>query len=263
MVLISVSAGSAPCLGLVYHLCVLQQEPRHAQSVAEGSPANARCPHVTSPLSLGDIATLSRQCRGSSARRLCHPWLLSWLAQQRGAHGIFGGPRARGGIDGGQGSPRCFPRYTASTGSSRPGAAVLCLGQAHGNSPASSIQIRGQGTLLQDRGVAQGAWGRLGKGPPPCARSCASRRALHMPVNFTPSALDGSLVIFGEPSHKFVPPHCSKLLSRDGRAPLPSTAGARAPRPRQGRGNPGCAPAAAPVTGGDVFGGAVTWFFRL
>lgn len=263
MVLISVSAGSAPCLGLVYHLCVSQWEPQRAQSMAGGSPANARCPHVTSPLSLGDVTTLSRQCRGSSARRLCHPWPLSWLAQQRGARGVFGGPRAPGGVDGAQGSPRCFPRRTASTGSSRPGAAVLCLGQARGNSPASSIQLWGQGTLLQDRGVAQGVWGRLGKGPPPCARSCTSHRALHMPVNFTPSALDGSLVIFGEPSHKFVPPHCSKLLSGDGRAPLPSTAGARATWPHQGRGIPGRAPAAAPVTGGDVFGGAVTCFFRL
>lgn len=77
-----------------------------------------------------------------------------------------------------------------------------------------------------------GGWGRR----PPRARSCASHRALHVPVNFTPSALDRSLVIFGEPRHKFVPPHCSKLLSGDGRAPLPSTAGARAPWPHQGHG---------------------------
>lgn len=40
-----------------------------------------------------------------------------------------------------------------------------------------------------------------------------------MPVNFTPNALDGSLVIFGELSHKFVPPHCSNLFGEEGRAP--------------------------------------------
>ncbi|NXT94676.1 AGRB2 protein, partial [Anhinga rufa] len=55
------------------------------------------------------------------------------------------------------------------------------------------------------------------------------------------------------PSHKFVPPHCSKLLTGDGRAPLPGAAGARAPWLHRGR-----ATAAAPVMGGDVFGGAVS-----
>lgn len=97
------------------------------------------------------------------------------------------------------------------------------------------------------QGGGPGVWGRPREASP-CACSRVPRRAPHMPVNFTPSALDGSLVIFGEPSHKFVPPHCSKLISGDGRAPPPGTVGTQAPCLHQGRGTLGWGPAATPVT---------------
>uniref|UniRef100_F7FFV7 Adhesion G protein-coupled receptor B2 n=1 Tax=Ornithorhynchus anatinus TaxID=9258 RepID=F7FFV7_ORNAN len=49
------------------------------------------------------------------------------------------------------------------------------------------------------------------------ARGCPSAfdESVWVPVNFTQTALDGSLVIFGELSHKFVPSRCSNLLSEE------------------------------------------------
>ena len=82
--LISVSAGSAPCLGLLYHPPASRREPQRARSTT-GSRTSARCPHVPSPPSHG-----TSQRRGSSARRLCQRCLLSWLAQQRGAVALWG-----------------------------------------------------------------------------------------------------------------------------------------------------------------------------
>lgn len=164
---------------------------------------------------------------------------------------LWGGPCAWGGTDGAQGSPGCFRGHMASVGGSSRGAAVPCPGRAPGTHHPPAPGHGDKGPCCRTRGWPGGCGGAQGRSPP-CARSRTSCRALHMPVNFTPSALDGSLVIFGEPSHKFVPPHCSKLLSGDGRAPLPSTAGARASWPRLGHGTPGHAPAAAPVMGGGV-----------
>lgn len=66
----------------------VQWELQHAQSIAGHSPANARCPSLTCTLFLEDIPVLGWQCQASSARSC--PWLLSWLAQQSSANGIFG-----------------------------------------------------------------------------------------------------------------------------------------------------------------------------
>lgn len=148
--------------------------------------------------------------------------------------------------------PSAMPRgdtgavWGGDTGAARP--------QRHRTVPRSVSVSWGRGT----RGWSRGAGQEEGRaGCPLRPQRVPLRRALHMPVNFTPSALDGSLVIFGELSHKFVPPHCSNLLSGDGRAPLRSASrvprGRGHPRAHRGRGYPkvhGLIPAQIPQNQG-------------
>lgn len=147
------------------------------------------------------------------------PPLLSWMSQQCGDHSVFWGCHPWGG------AVPLSPIRDESVGIPRHGL---------GDKSPSGGQEGGPGGV----GEAEGGV------PSACSR--VPRRASHMPLNFTASALDGSLVIFGEPSHKFVPPHCSELRSGDGGALLPGTVGTGTPCLHQGRGTPGWA--AIPVT---------------
>lgn len=49
--------------------------------------------------------------------------------------------------------------------------------------------------------------------PWPASEPSAFDKRVQAPVNFTQTAFDRSLVIFGELSHKFVPSCCRNLLS--------------------------------------------------
>lgn len=164
-------------------------------------PARARCPRVTS-LHPSGTSPCPAGCAGAAQRgALGSVCCLPALCDARGGH-------------------RCC--LGGDMGAARP--------QCHRTVPRSVSVSWGRGT----RGWSRGAGQEEGReGCPLRPQRVPLRRALHMPVNFTPSALDGSLVIFGELSHKFVPPHCSNLLSGDGRAPLRSAS--RVPR---GRGHP-------------------------
>lgn len=51
----------------------------------------------------------------------------------------------------------------------------------------------------------------------PASEPSAFDKRVQTPVNFTQTAFDRSLVIFGELSHKFVPSCCRNLLGRGGR----------------------------------------------
>lgn len=162
-------------------------------------PASAKCPHATSCPSPGDMAVL-----GWLLNEVLVPSLAALLpVTSVGRPWHFWGWHPWGGTDG----------------------AVPLSPTAHPAGAASMDPRKLQGPYLGTR-VPLEDW-EVAEGGVPCACNRVPRRALHMPVNFTPSALDGSLVFFGKLSHKFVSPHCSELISGDGRAPMPGTLGWR------------------------------------
>lgn len=67
-----------------------------------------------------------------------------------------------------------------------------------------------QGQVEWGRGAGGQRWSGV---PGPASELSALDKRVQAPVNFTQTAFDRSLVIFGELSHKFVPSCCRNLLS--------------------------------------------------
>lgn len=73
----------------------------------------------------------------------------------------------------------------------------------------------GMGLVDIGRAMRPGTGGQWQSGVPGSASELSAfDKRVQAPVNFTQTAFDRSLVIFGELSHKFVPSCCRNLLSR-------------------------------------------------
>lgn len=79
----------------------------------------------------------------------------------------------------------------------------------------SMARSGGMGLVGTGRAMRPGTAGQWQSGVPGSASELSAfDERVQAPVNFTQTAFDRSLVIFGELSHKFVPSCCCNLLSR-------------------------------------------------